>query len=288
MDRRALGVLEMVITTAIWGSIPILAIFSNLPSPIFVFFRVFITSLALLPFVGKRVNFHALVNKYVILSGVFLALNWIFLFYAVTTTSVSEAILLYYSGPIFAILTMHFLGEKLNVRKAISTVIAFIGIFMVINPTSLSVSLGSLIALASGVFYGLLAVTSKMSTTVVNSKELVFYQTVISTAFTSPFLLIIKFNMTMNSVIIVVIAALVNTLLALFLWYDSLSKISVHLSSILSYLDPLFAMVFAFIFLHQTPTLTSIIGGILIISSGIFSIVSESGVNKKLHLSSKR
>lgn len=282
MKGKNFGVLEMIITTAIWGSIPILAIFSDLPSPVFVFFRVFITSLFLLLVIGKKVNLRNLINKYVILSGIFLALNWILLFYAVTIIQVSEAILLYYSGPIFAILIMHFLGgERIDINRSISIIIAFIGIFIIIDPTTLNISIGTLIALASGIFYGLLAVASKMATRIVNSKELVFYQTIISTIITSPFLFILRFNLTLNSVVIVTIAALVNTLLALFLWYDALTKISVQLSSILSYLDPVFAMLFAFLFLHQIPTLISLIGGILIIISGIFSVIIESRNTKR-------
>jgi drug/metabolite transporter (DMT)-like permease len=275
MKGKNFGVLEMIITTAIWGSIPILAIFSDLPSPVFVFFRVFITSIFLIPVIRKRVNLRNLINKYVFLSGIFLALNWILLFYAVSIIQVSEAILLYYSGPIFAILVMHFLGERIGINRYISIIIAFTGIFIIINPTTLNISIGALIALASGIFYGLLAVASKMATGIVNSKELVFYQTIISTIITSPFLLILRFNLTLNNIVIVTIAALVNTLLALFLWYDALTKISVQLSSILSYLDPVFAMLFAFIFLHQIPTLISLLGGILIIISGIFSVIIE-------------
>jgi drug/metabolite transporter (DMT)-like permease len=275
MKGKNFGVLEMIITTAIWGSIPILAIFSDLPSPVFVFFRVFITSIFLIPVIRKRVNLRNLINKYVFLSGIFLALNWILLFYAVSIIQVSEAILLYYSGPIFAILIMHFLGERIDINRYISIIIAFTGIFIIINPTTLNISIGALIALASGIFYGLLAVASKMATGIVNSKELVFYQTIISTIITSPFLLILRFNLTLNNIVIVTIAALINTLLALFLWYDALTKISVQLSSILSYLDPVFAMLFAFIFLHQIPTLISLLGGILIIISGIFSVIIE-------------
>jgi len=275
MKGKNFGVLEMIITTAIWGSIPILAIFSDLPSPVFVFFRVFITSIFLILVIRKKVNLRNLINKYVFLSGIFLALNWILLFYAVSIIQVSEAILLYYSGPTFAILIMHFLGERIDIDRYISIIISFTGIFIIINPTTLNISICALIALASGIFYGLLAVASKMATGIVNSKELVFYQTIISTIITSPFLLILRFNLTLNNIVIVTIAALVNTLLALFLWYDALTKISVQLSSILSYLDPVFAMLFAFIFLHQIPTLISLLGGILIIISGIFSVIIE-------------
>ncbi|MGC8790707.1 MAG: hypothetical protein ACP5PO_04275 [Desulfurella sp.] len=34
------GIFEMLLATFIWGSIPIFSIWCNLPSPIFVFFRV--------------------------------------------------------------------------------------------------------------------------------------------------------------------------------------------------------------------------------------------------------
>ncbi|BAB67185.1 DMT family transporter [Sulfurisphaera tokodaii] len=271
---KRLGIVEMIVTTVIWGSIPILALLSDLPSPVFVFFRVFLTSLFLFPIV-KKIRPKLLLKITILLSGLSLALNWIFLFYSIRLVQVSEAILLYYTGPIFATIIMHFLGERINGVKLISILLAFGGIILILDPTEMSLNLGIYVALLSGLFYGILAVTSKLSTKLVSSKELVLYQTIIASALTFPFLFAFKFSFTLYTAIIVLVAALVNTLLALFLWYDALTKISVQLASVLSYLDPVFAIIFAYIFLAQMPSTMTIVGGILIIVGGIISIFAE-------------
>lgn len=271
---KRLGIIEMIVTTAIWGSIPILAILSGLPSPVFVFFRVFLTFLFLLPII-RRFRVKYMVNTYVILSGLSLALNWVLLFYSITLIPVSNAILLYYTGPIFAIIIMHFLGERISRAKLVSILMAFTGVLMILDPTGINLNPGIYAALLSGLSYGTLTVTSKLSTRLVNPQELVLYQTVITSVLTLPFLFILKFSLTLHTIIIVLISAVVNTLLALFLWYDALTRISVQLASVLSYLDPVFAIVFAYIFLAQTPTITTIIGGTLIIIGGVVSILDE-------------
>jgi len=271
---KRLGIVEMIVTTVIWGSIPILALLSDLPSPVFVFFRVFLTSIFLFPIV-KKIRPKLLLKITILLSGLSLALNWIFLFYSIRLVQVSEAILLYYTGPIFATIIMHFLGERINGVKLISILLAFGGIILILDPTEMSLNLGIYVALLSGLFYGILAVTSKLSTKLVSSKELVLYQTIIASALTFPFLFAFKFSFTLYTAIIVLVAALVNTLLALFLWYDALTKISVQLASVLSYLDPVFAIIFAYIFLAQMPSTMTIVGGILIIVGGIISIFAE-------------
>jgi drug/metabolite transporter (DMT)-like permease len=75
----------------------------------------------------------------------------------------------------------------------------------------------------------------------------------------------------------------VNTLLALFLWYDALRRITVQLASALSYLDPVFASVFAFLFLGQVPSQWTAIGGVLVILGGIMSVYSETRANKYIN-----
>ena len=80
----------MVVVTAIWGSISILAILSKLPSPVFVFFRVFISA-TVLAIAIRSIRLEVFRNRYVLLSGLFLALNWILLFYAVAMLQIGRA-----------------------------------------------------------------------------------------------------------------------------------------------------------------------------------------------------
>jgi len=84
-----------------------------------------------------------------------------------------------------------------------------------------------------------------------------------------PFVFVIRFTINYDVIIIIVISGSVQTVLALFLWYDSLKNLNIQIVSILSYLDPVFAIIFALVFLGQIPSLYTIIGGILLIGSGM-------------------
>ncbi|WP_258870583.1 DMT family transporter [Pyrobaculum aerophilum] len=189
----------------------------------------------------------------------------------------AEAVMLYYTGPLLAVVIMHFLGERTNWARLGLAAAAFIGAVAVIKPFNISGSAGALIALASGVLYGLLIVTNKLAVKSLPPIRLVFYQTAIVAIVTAPFLFTTKFHLTVGGITIVLAAALVNTLFALYLWYNALKKISVNLASVLSYLDPVFATAFAYFFLGQIPSATTLLGGALIISSGVFAALLETG-----------
>jgi len=88
-----------------------------------------------------------------------------------------------------------------------------------------------------------------------------------------PFLFYNDFTLNTQTLIIVIIAGIIHTALALFLWYDSLSYISVSLASILAYLDIFFAMALNWLFLNQSPTIEQIVGSILIVIAGVIATV---------------
>ena len=236
----------------------------------FVFFRVLISFLLLSVIVRKNFiqTIKKLFNFYVILSGVLLSLNWVFLFYAVFMIPVSEAIIFYYTGPVIAILFSPLLKEKINKSGLLNIVISFTGIIMSLGSLSINTA-GIILALLSGITYGLLSVTSKFSSKYVDSINLVFLQSIISIIILIPFLFIIKFSINYDVIIIIIISGSVQTVLALFLWYDSLKNLNIQIVSILSYLDPVFAIIFALVLLGQIPSLYTIIGGSLLIGSGI-------------------
>ncbi len=274
--QKDAGLAEIILSTVIWGSIPLFSIWSALPSPVFVFFRVLISAAVLYVILRKDINsdISSLLNPYVVLSGILLAANWVFLFYAVNIIPVSEAIIFYYSGPVIAILLSPLLKEKITRSAGIGIGIAFSGIILMsagnlnLNP------LGIISAILSGITYGILSVVSKHSTECVKPLNLVFFQVLLSAIILSPSLFLLKFTFTSDDIVIAVFSAIVQTVIALFLWYDSMKKIKVQAVSILSYLDPVFAIVFALIFLDQVPDSFTIGGGVLLIVSGAFTTAS--------------
>ena len=274
------GLVEILSSTVIWGSIPVFAIWADLPSPVFVFFRVMISAvlLGLILRHGLKKSLANLLNPYILTSGILLALNWVFLFYAVFMIPVSEAIIFYYTGPVIAILLSPFIKEKISRKGYVNVAIALVGV-IVMSVGTLSVNpLGIIIALMSGITYGMLSIFSKVSSRNTDAISLVFLQSIISMIILSPFMFLLPFHFGYRVLVIVIISGAVQTVLALFLWYDSMKYISIQLVSILTYLDPVFAIIFALVLLDQVPSIYTLIGAIMLISSGVWA---ASGAIKK-------
>ncbi len=277
------GLVEMFFATLIWGSIPLFSVWCALPSPVFVFFRVLFAFPFMLfysiKYLGTKELFNIKPALPLVLSGIVLSLNWIFFFWAINITDIATAVVLYYFGPVFTIiLAVIFLREPLTKTLVAATIIAFVGAFLTFVPSlkpggSL---LGVLVALASGMLYGLLGFISKIATFKHSSIKITVYQIFISIFFTFPFVFFFNFSISFYVLLLLIITGVVHTALALFLWYDSLNYISVSTSAVFSYLDPFFAIILGFLFLSQKPGFMQIIGGILISVSGIIISVKES------------
>jgi drug/metabolite transporter (DMT)-like permease len=52
-----------------------------------------------------------------------------------------------------------------------------------------------------------------------------------------------------------------------------MKNLNVQIVSIISYLDPVFAIIFALAFLRQIPTIYTLIGGTLLIGSGLLTTI---------------
>ena len=274
-SKKEKGLSEIVLSTVIWGSIPVLAVWSYLPSPIFVFFRVVISSAVLYFLLRKelRSTYNFLSDPFIILSGLLLAANWVFLFYAVNLIPVSEAIIFYYSGPVIAILLSPLVKERISTFSLINILLSFSGILIMSVGTLYLNPLGLISAVLSGITYGLLSIVSKHSSRYVNPINLVFFQVLISSFVLFPFILIIKFSFSVNDAYIAIFSAFVQTVLALFLWYDSMKNLNVQIVSIMSYLDPVFAIIFALAFLKQVPNTFTLTGGSFLIGSGLLTTI---------------
>ncbi len=283
MKSKHKGLIEMFFATFIWGSIPLFSIWCALPSPVFVFFRVLFAFPFMLFYSIKKLGKEELLNFKpalpLVLSGIVLALNWIFFFWAINITDIATAVVLYYFGPVFTIiLAVIFLKEPLSKTLIMATLISFIGAFLTFVPSlSLGGSLfGVTIAFISGLLYGLLGFISKIATLNHSPLKITSYQVFISMFFTLPFIFFFDFSLNIHIILLLIVTGIIHTALALFLWYDSLNYIKVSTSAIFSYLDPFFAIVLGFIFLSQKPGIMQLIGGVLIFFSGIIISIKES------------
>lgn len=273
-ENNRVGYLQIILAMVIWGSVGIVARFIPYSSKIIVFYRVLFAFIALTMYIFANGNFRMdLKNKKMVTigAGVFLALNWLFFFRAVKTTTIANATISYYTSPIILnVLAVMVLKEKLLKKTVISLIIAFTGLLFIISnggqETVVNNKLGIIYGLIAAFFYALFAITNKKISGL-SSLKTTFIQSGVAALSFIPFVMPITIP-DIKSLILLLIMGVFHTALALILYVSGLKKIKAQSVGVLSYVDPLSAVILAAIFLGEIPSLLTLVGAILILGSG--------------------
>ncbi|MTI69166.1 MAG: EamA/RhaT family transporter [Firmicutes bacterium] len=283
------GYVMIIISMLLWGSIGLFVREINQPPEVIVFFRVFIAFISML-FIG-RINKEKINNKlvkkdllYLLFGGIFLSLNWMFFFKAIKTTTIASATLSYYTAPVIVTyLSVIILKEVLNKKTLLAVFLSFLGIIiMILNPDVLNEnfnSIGVLYGLIAALFYALVTISGKKLSNI-SSKKIVLIQTLVASIMFLPALKNLN-DFDMISFIFLLIIGIIHTSLALTLYFEGIKKIKVQHVGVLSYIDPLSAVIFGIIFLKEIPSIPTIIGGIFILLSTYVILKRKNKLKKK-------
>lgn len=209
-----------------------------------------------------------------LLGGAALGLNWVTLFEAYRLLNVSLATLIYYVGPILVLLFSPILfREKLTGRKSISLIIVAIGLICIsgsIVVTGMN-SWGLLLAAISALLYAALIIfnkqishTSGMQTAAVEL-DVAFVVVLVYTLCTSGIP-----HLTGSDLPYIAVIGFINTGLSYFLYFSGLQKLSGQSVALISYLDPVSALLFSALLLHEVMTPVQVVGAVLIIGGAMF------------------
>jgi drug/metabolite transporter (DMT)-like permease len=290
------GKMRLIMTMLIFGSIGVFVKKIELSSSEIAFLRGVIGSLFLLiaSFLVKHKPSYQAFKKNALLlliSGAAIGLNWIFLFESYRYTTISNATISYYFAPIFVmILAPWVLKEKLTSVKVICITGAMIGLFLIVNPGA-----GGTIGSQNhtvGILYGLLAAALYASVILMNKfiKNLSGFEITLVQLMAGAFVLfpyvLWQGNLDLggldtNSIIFILILGIVHTGLAYFLYFTSLQELKGQTIAVLSYIDPISAVIIAAIFLSEGMTAIQMIGGVLVLGSTFLSEKLEIKVAKK-------
>lgn len=212
-------------------------------------------------------------RKALILGGAALGLNWVTLFGAYKLLNVSLATLIYYVGPILVLLFSPVLfREKLSGRKILSAAVVAAGLICISGSIVLSGmnSLGLLVAMLSALFYAALIIFNKkiVRTTGLHTAaielDVAFAVVLVYTLCTEGLP-----RMLAGDLPYIAGLGFINTGLAYLLYFTGLQKLSGQSVALISYLDPVSALLFSAVFLHEAMTPVQIIGAILIIGGAM-------------------
>ncbi len=255
-----------------WGAIP-LFVRNDVPSIQLVGVRVTFGAITL---VGVAVALRRLTIPKVrrwrlVLSGVLLALHWITFFESIKLTTVAVALAVLYLGPIAAaILAGPMFGEHVDRRLWVALAIAMVGTLLVVQPWEsggvdpAGVAMAGLsAALLAGVMLAGKPVAKDLGGLTMATGELIVASVLLAPATYQA--------LTQNGEYIVnfLILGALFTGLAGFVFWESMRHVPMAAVSVVMYLEPASAVVWAALFLGEVPNITAWIGVALVIVGGL-------------------
>ncbi len=220
-----------------------------------------------------------------LISGVAMGINWILLFEAYKHTTVSVATLSYYFAPVIVTLACPILfKEKLSLKQIICFIASTIGLILITNVGNLEDGnhlIGVLYGLGAAIFYATVVILNKFIKNVEGVPR-TFLQFLASIAVLVPYVLLTSgitiISLDSTSLVFLLIVGLVHTGITYCMYFSSLKELPGQKSAILSYIDPLIAVLVSVTILQETMTIWQILGGILILG---FTLLNEITLNKR-------
>lgn len=282
MNAPARARLSLLTAMIIWGSIGLFRRFIPLPSGVIAEFRAVGGAaflLLLMVFRKDRPDLSAVRKNLLplILSGTFIGFNWILLFEAYRYTSVAVATLCYYMAPMIVILVSPLLlHERLTGRKLICLLITLAGMALVsgvFDPSSGETGAkGILLGLAAAVLYAGVMLTNKRISGV-PAMDKTISQLSVAAVVLLPYVLLTESAplaaYTPLCIAMLAVVAVVHTGLSYALYFGSMKDLPAQTVALMSYIDPVVAVLLSALVLKEPMSLPGALGAALILGAVI-------------------
>lgn len=206
-------------------------------------------------------------------SGMAMGINWILLFEAYKYTTVAISTLSYYFAPVIVTAVCPFLfKEKLTKKQIVCFVMSTLGLSLIIGITDLGRGGNDIVGIAFGlgaaVFYATVILLNKFIKGVAGIQR-TFLQFLSAIAILFPYVLFTGGSSlsTMNSQgwVCLLVVGLVHTGITYCLYFTALKDLPGQEAAILSYIDPLVAVVIGILLLGEPLSWQQLVGGVLIL-----------------------
>ena len=279
--------LQLLFTMMLFGTIGTLTRYIDMPSSVICLGRAFFAALTIILLLSVRregVDREAVRRNigWLALSSFLMCANWICQFEAFKHTTIATATLCYYMQPVFYILAAAVvLKEKLSPRKIVCVIIAFCGMILVsgVLQTGFRISemKGVIFGICGGFFYAMVVLINKymkdispVDTTVMQ----MIFVTLIMLPYSAATGAFAEVRPTAAGVICLLILGIVHTGIGYIIYFDAVNKLEAQTVGILSYIDPVEAVLLSAFFLREPVSLSTIAGAVLILGA---TAVSELG-----------
>lgn len=218
--------------------------------------------------------------KPLLLAGALLGFNWVAMFEAYRYTTVAVATLCTYMNPVIIVTgAAIFLHERLTLRKIVCVLVALVGMVFVSGVTASGLPTGSsatgiLLGLLTAVLYGIIVLSNKTLRDI-SAYDRTAAQLLIATFVLLPYYLLTEdlpaLTISAQQIGLLLVLGIVHTGFAYSLYFGSMQTLPAQTLAILSYLDPVTAVLLSALVLHEPLHSYEIIGAVCILGAAIVS-----------------
>jgi len=278
--------LEIVLAMAVFGTIGLFVREIPLPSGVIAMTRGLVGAALLLVFCllrGKRPDSAAIRKNLLLLivSGGLIGFNWILLFEAYRYTTVATATLCYYLAPVFISLAAPFvLKERLTAKKLVCVIIAVFGMVPVSGILTAGFELSELrgVALGTGaalLYASVILLNKKLAG--ISAMDRTMVQLGAAGGVLIPYVLLTvdlsSLSCPASGLWFLAVVAVVHTGVAYVLYFGAIPRLPAQTSAMLSYLDPVIAVLLSAVVLREELTILTALGAVMILGAAFLGEV---------------
>lgn len=247
------------------------------------FFRFLCSVLVLLyPMLKSKNNlFKSTIHSYHIMRGIIGAIALGLCCYSVNVMPLAENTTILFSDTLFMLpLAAIFLKEKIRIPAIIATGIGFLGLIVMFKPSASNFNVMAFVPTLAALLFSIMNIMiKKMVDVKENSWTMLFYFGLYTTIISGMFVPFYWTTPNVRELILILLLGIGANLIQLFIFLAYRATTASNISPI-RYTELPFAMLFGFAFFGQIPTMTTLLGALLIIFGTVVSSYSRTSKTK--------
>lgn len=279
-NQHSRNLIFLLIATLFGSTSGPLGKFIDLAPPVIIWCRCFLGGLFLYAFCYfKKVNFKINSTRdftTIFISALFFGAHWITYFYALKLSNVAIGMLSLFTYPMLtALIEPLFIKVKFDPMYIVLSLMVLLGLY-ILTPSFNSENSyfeAILFGVMSALLYALRNIISKKLISRYTGMSIMFYQLAILSIVLLPAIFYMETSNIANQFPYVVALALITTAIGHTMIVSSFKHFSVSTASIISSTQPVFGIILAFMFLNETPTINTFLGGSLILATVVIESV---------------
>lgn len=214
----------------------------------------------------------------IMLTGAVLAIHWTTFFQSIQVSSVAIGTITFSTFPLFlTFIEPVVFRERIRAKSILSAIILLIGVAITIPEFSLDnqVTIGIIWGMISSLTYAIITLANRYFSKKYEGRIVSFYEQGTAAIVLLPAIFLVPTRWSTQDVVGVVAIGCICTAFAYSLYVSAQKKVKAQTAGIISGMETVYGIVYALIFLGETPTLRELIGGAIILGVALFTSLSK-------------